>query len=111
MNILGSVLYKKFQSLFRLLPSHAVSYVIKCNNFSECTQSELAQKIVDVVKSDEFRDFNREELLKYEPSKLVEKGLEQLVKMKALTVSNGSIKVRKKEIVAYYAAAFDKMES
>lgn len=97
-------IYRMFVSLFRLLPIHAVSAALK-EKGNGCPVAELESIVADIKKTAARQKRNVKSLESLSASELVQKGLEQLRRIKAVKVKNGKVTICKYHILDYFSSA------
>ncbi|MFP4013329.1 MAG: 1-acyl-sn-glycerol-3-phosphate acyltransferase [Chitinispirillaceae bacterium] len=97
-------IHRTFVSLFRILPIHVISAALK-EKGSGCPVSELDSIVADLKKTAVRQGRNVKSLENLTASQLVEKGLEQLRRIKAVNVKNGVARVCKDHIIEYFSSA------
>ncbi|MFP4162780.1 MAG: 1-acyl-sn-glycerol-3-phosphate acyltransferase [Chitinispirillaceae bacterium] len=97
-------LHNTFISLFRLLPIHVVSAALK-DKETECSLDELESIAGDMRKRAVKQKMNVKSIRNLTSGELVQKGLEQLGRIKAVKVKNGRVFVCKNHIIDYFSSA------
>ncbi|MFP4416693.1 MAG: 1-acyl-sn-glycerol-3-phosphate acyltransferase [Chitinivibrionales bacterium] len=106
MQKVGTAIYQKFLRLYRLLPSHILAAHLQQHPVS--TLQECREAVRPIVENVREQQRNCLSIDKLSDAELVDKGIEQLRKMKSITVHRGTAEVSRPGIVAYYSASIEK---
>ncbi|MCL2218478.1 MAG: 1-acyl-sn-glycerol-3-phosphate acyltransferase [Chitinispirillia bacterium] len=111
LDIVGEHMRKQFVSIFRILPVHVVSSIIKEGGEGIGT-AHLESYAETRKKSLAGSGRNCKTLNSMTPHEIVQAGIKQLVKLKAITTEKGEgkVSVRKRHLIEYFAAAVDAEE-
>jgi glycerol-3-phosphate O-acyltransferase len=105
-------MHSKFIMLYRILPMHVMAAIMIRHGSSDSIKArEFVPGIVEIL---EKANCNLKSLANLSPAEIVEQGIHQLHKMKAIEARNGTIHIKEESILAYYAAAIpviDRSES
>lgn len=101
MQQLSTYLHKEFHYLYRILPVHLVSFLLKNGND---TVEKMETQIESLIERLRENNRNAEMVSKIKPAETVKQGLDILVKQKAISVK-AEIIIRKQFIIDYYSAA------
>jgi 1-acyl-sn-glycerol-3-phosphate acyltransferase len=101
--VISEKIYFIFQSLYRLLPEHAVAGVLKEN--PGATRSDAAAAIREMRKRLAHQGRNTKTLDSLTEDQIVAIGLKQLRHKNAVAVRGGTIMIKKQSIIDYYASA------
>lgn len=101
MQMVNSYLYKEFISLYRILPVHIISSIIKNGQDSVASVKSKIPEVVDqLVKNGR----NTVLVEKMQASEIIEQGFYSLNRLGAVVIANDSIEIKKKVITEYYSA-------
>ncbi len=106
MQIVGTAIHQKFLRLYRLLPSHILAAYLKENPSSSIKACE--EGIKSIVEKVHKQQRNCLSIQNMSDAELVERGIEQLKKMKSVKVKNQTVEIKRAEIVQYYSASIEK---
>lgn len=99
----SDAIYKQFLQLYRILPMHVVAEILI--DKGTCGKNELIQHIPYLVESLQKKQRNCKTLNVLSREQIAEKGIEQLVYSKALSVKAGMLSAKHIKHLQYYAAA------
>jgi glycerol-3-phosphate O-acyltransferase len=98
-------IYKKFLSLYRILPVHAVCAAIKTQNNNPVSVSALEESAGKIKDTASKAERNCKTLNALTNAQIVTDGLEKLRKLKAVKIAGGAVTVRKPHIIDYFSSA------
>jgi 1-acyl-sn-glycerol-3-phosphate acyltransferase len=98
-------LFVQLKSLYRLLPMHAVSSVLKESN--TLSLHDCRDKISELTDSISKLPYNLKTLSTLTSDQILEQGITQLQRFKAISADHGIISIKKPEIVSYFSASID----
>lgn len=101
MQQVSSYLQKEFLCLYRLLPVHLVSYLLKSGNDTAEKMKTQTESLIEKLREN---NRNTELVGKLEPAEIVKQGLDILIKQSAISIK-AEIIIRKQFIIDYYSAA------
>jgi len=101
--LLGNVIRKKLQALYRLLPMHVAAYCI--NKHPSHLLTDLQQAIGEMVVQLTRQHMNTKSLEPLTAREILDAGIKQLSLYRAISVRDGVVCILKPSIVDYYAAS------
>jgi glycerol-3-phosphate O-acyltransferase len=103
MQKLAGIMQQRFCALYRILPMHLVAFLL--HDAASLAGEEAAPRIAPLLDALRKAGRNLKSIdLLQSPDRIVAEGQRQLLRLKAVTLEKGVMTVRKKTIVAYYAA-------
>lgn len=105
MQQLSQIVYDQLKKIYRLLPGHVVATLLKNNN--PLIVSAARESVKDVLDFIRAKSYNGKTLFSMDTQEIVEKGIHQLLRYKAISVKHGIISVKKPEIIDYWSKAID----
>ena len=102
MQKLSEAVYGQIYRLYRILPMHVVAAHLAANGGASA--DELAAQFPAVIDNLRTQNRNIKQLEPFTPEQNAEKGIRQLVRLKAVSYTGNTCTVRKKALVDYYAA-------
>jgi 1-acyl-sn-glycerol-3-phosphate acyltransferase len=103
MQKLAEIMQQRFCALYRILPMHILAFLL--NETGPLPQDEAVKRVPRPLDALRSAGRNMKSLDKFQsPDAIIAEGQRQLLRLKAITVKNGTIAIRKKTIVGYYAA-------
>ncbi|HON09307.1 MAG TPA: 1-acyl-sn-glycerol-3-phosphate acyltransferase [Chitinispirillaceae bacterium] len=103
MQKVSEYIQNKFLNLYRILPVHLVSFVLKEGKGS--APEQISEQIPVLLEGLSAANRNLKQVRGEDPRKIVETGMQQLLRLKAISLKKDSVIVNKPEIVDYYAAS------
>jgi glycerol-3-phosphate O-acyltransferase len=101
MQQVSSYLQKEFFCLYRILPVHLVSFLLKRGNDTAGKMETQTEPLIEKLREN---NRNTELVSKLEPAEIVKQGLDILLKQNAISIKK-EIVIRKQFIIDYYSAA------
>jgi 1-acyl-sn-glycerol-3-phosphate acyltransferase len=101
----SAIVHQRFLALYRLLPLHAMALAIKKRGAIDKTGyiGDIEQTVAELrAQGRNLRSFDS-----LGPAQVIDKGLEQLRVMKAVSLNGGAVTVTRPEIIDYYAASIE----
>jgi 1-acyl-sn-glycerol-3-phosphate acyltransferase len=108
MQLVSEYFHKKFLSLIRVLPVNVVAAAIEKDGLS---LDDIKGKIGAIVDTLRKNSRNTRELDSMDAGSILEKGINQLVKLKVLLLKDGTVKILKPLLVQYFAATINDSEN
>ena len=103
MQKLADLMQQRFCTLYRILPMHVLSFLLYLAG--TLSLDEAVSRLPPPIKALRHANRNMKSLDRFSsPHGIVAEGQRQLLRIKAITIKNGVMTVRKKTIVRYYAA-------
>jgi glycerol-3-phosphate O-acyltransferase len=99
-------LFKQMVSLYRVLPMHLVASILKQTGspVSSARAAELAGPLSEKLQQS---GRNCRSIIELPATQIIEKGIQQLIVMKSITIKNQAITVTNASVIDYYAATAD----
>ncbi len=98
----SEIIQKKLTKLYRILPVHVVSSII-AQTKTESTQ-KIETHIPKILDRIQQENLNGKSVTPLAAKEIVEKGVNNLKRLNALSCNNGILKIKSLRIVKYYAA-------
>jgi len=99
----STVVYGQLKKLYRILPMHLVAYEL--TKHSKRSVSDLADALPKMVQQLREQERNIAHFTGATETAIAEEGIEQLKNVGAITFSNNLCRVKKQNLINYYAAA------
>ncbi|MDG5816275.1 1-acyl-sn-glycerol-3-phosphate acyltransferase [Chitinispirillales bacterium ANBcel5] len=104
---LSAQVHDTFLSLYRILPVHVVSRAINDNGADLFSNEECEKKVSFARDEAKSKGLNVRSVESVSCKVLVQKGLEQLEKLKAIKRTSSGIKVVRSDLINYYSSALN----
>jgi glycerol-3-phosphate O-acyltransferase len=104
-NKAGAALHKKLLQLYRILPMHVVAHLLHQNDNRLHDESHLVNQAAQAVADLKNKERNVKSLVSLDGKSLVEKGIAQLIRHKAVSMSRGRVSIRNSSVIRYFAAS------
>jgi len=101
--ILGQKIYDIFISLYRILPSHILAKILK--EKQSISLNDAVSSINNILSQLKNQKRNTKSLDMLSPEEIVQKGIKNLLKEKAISLSKNKIKVKNQDIIDYYSSS------
>lgn len=105
MQIVGEDIRKRLVKLYRVLPMHVVAAALMRKNGTEA--NALTGLITEICGALEKNGRNCKSLSPFSSQEILEKGIDQLNNVKALSGEGNNVRIRSKKLITYYAASID----
>ena len=100
----GEEIYRYLTRLYRILPMHVIAYVLKNGS---TRRNDIIAKIPAVISLLEKQNKNCKTLNTLSEKELFEQGTDQLRHLNAIQMQNNSVRIRKNDIINYYAQSVE----
>jgi len=101
---LSEALRKEFCSLYRILPSHILAYILRNGPVSI---DEAVRAVPDVVELLKKNNRNISFVEKFDAQEIISKGIELLKRNRIVSVKKDTINILKINIIRYYSASVE----